>query len=258
MSAFDSLINVLHILLPAELVRCSTFILLIPLTIPHWVRLACIVTAPYLVTTGAVGLSEFTARLVIQEVLIGVVLVTPLALGVQAIRYVGEMFDGFRGHSLGQMVAPFAESNQGLLATFLEQGCISYLASAGGLTLLVVILHTSCESIPLHVPLAGSTEVVKQLCWMIITILRYTFSLVAPLGVIFVGVDLLFGVGSTLLNRFPLQNEASQIKNLLTGLLIIAFFQDGSLLSMLSDYVVRFSMDWTIISSVLSSFRHTT
>lgn len=257
MSAFTILIDVLNLILPAELVRCSMFILLIPLTVPHWIRLACITTAPYLITSGIVSVSDLTARMVVQELLIGVILVTPIALGVQAIRYVGEMFDGFRGHSLGQMVAPFAEGNQGLLATFLEQGCISYLASVGGLTLLVVILHTSYESMPLQVPLEGGTEVVKQLCWMIITILRYTFSIVAPLGLIFVGVDVLFGVGSTLLSRFPLQNEASQIKNLLTALLIIAFFQDGSLLSTFSHYVTRLTEDWRIISSLFSAFCHT-
>jgi type III secretory pathway component EscT len=257
MSAFIGLVDIFDILLPAELLRSSIFILLLPLSVPHWVRIACAATIPYLIMSGIVSLYDLTARMVIQELLVGAVLVTPLALGVQVIRYVGEMFDGFRGHSLGQMVAPFAEGNQGLLATFLEQGCISYLASVGVLTLLVVILHTSYASIPLQVPLESSVDVVKHLCWMVLTILSYTFSLVAPLGLIFVGVDILFGVGSTLLNRFPLQNEASQIKNLITAFLIVAFFQEGSLLSTVSHYVVQLSEDWKILSSLFLSFHYT-
>jgi flagellar biosynthesis protein FliR len=234
--ALSLLLTNIEKIIPIESIRCFVAFLVIPLPIPQWTRMFIAMSTGFLVSSWEYSLWELGVEQIIQELVYGCFIVIPFALVVQGIRYAGEFFDSFRGHSLGRIVAPFDQGSQGARGIFsllLEYGALGLLASSGLLCILYATLVGSFEVFPIVQNQASpfSHDFLTFALSNTVKTLAYIFVVISPLGAIFLGVDLVFGIGSLLVGKVPLQNEASQVKNIMIVLLTVALFSQDSALA---------------------------
>jgi|GEM_PF-4338506 len=177
-------------------------------------------------TVGAdlVGRSpaELSWMIALAEFCIGILIGLPLAIICECAASWGELFDLTRGQNMAAIFDPANGQSSSTVATMMRYGCITLLFGAGVLTGTIIGFGQSLVLIPPgSVSSLDLMATAQSVLVLIAAMLRGLFSSFLPLAVVFICVEIAFGVLSKTRSGLAVAAESFTVKTVL-GILVLA------------------------------------
>ena len=186
-------------------------------------------------TAGVVApfcpVEPLTASVVVKEVLIGASLGIPLAASVGAAEMFGELFDSARGQTIAAAYAPLSDSVVSPMATYCMYRWWAVVLMSGIVGVLVQGFSQSVGTLPPGLVQEADFLGIGRLVFISASVIALgAFQAFLPIGIVFLFVELCFGLLGRALPSHSFSMEALLLKTVL-GLLILTSIDHMGLLT---------------------------
>lgn len=172
--------------------------------------------------TGNVQAAEYSSINILTEFLIGIVISLPIALTVDAVRSLGELFDSQRGLSFASSYDPNVNVQASVSSHLTSNYCITALIGAGILENLLFTIKKSFALIPLYsMNVAEMSDIAVNVIYFISFVCGAMFQSFLLCALIFMLVDVGSLFLSKALNQSAFHQEIFLVKSLLGLLLVV-------------------------------------